>query len=208
MSNKKSPGKPFSIVSAEFITSSTSLSKCPPPDKPEFAFIGRSNVGKSSLINMLTSKPKLAKTSAQPGKTQTINHFLVNDSWYLADLPGYGYAKVSKSMREKFSAFISGYLKGRESLQCLFVLIDARHGPMPQDMAFMERIGTLGIPFARVFTKCDKISGRELKINIALHDKAMLEKWESLPDTFTTSAKTGTGRDKILLFVENTMTLI
>lgn len=208
MSNKLPTAKTVNIVSAEFITSSTSLSKCPSPDKPEFAFIGRSNVGKSSLINMLTGKPKLAKTSAQPGKTQTINHFLINGSWYLADLPGYGYAKVSKAMREKFSSFISGYLKGRESLECLFILIDSRHGPMPQDLAFMEKIGTLGIPFARVFTKSDKISGRELKLNIALHDKAMLETWESLPVTFVSSAKTGIGRDEILRFVENTMTLL
>jgi len=208
MSNKLPTAKTVNIVSAEFITSSTSLSKCPSPDKPEFAFIGRSNVGKSSLINMLTGKPKLAKTSAQPGKTQTINHFLINGSWYLADLPGYGYAKVSKAMREKFSSFIAGYLKGRESIECLFILIDSRHGPMPQDLAFMEKIGTLGIPFARVFTKSDKISGRELKLNIALHDKAMLETWESLPVTFVSSAKTGTGRDEILKFVENTMTLL
>jgi GTP-binding protein len=207
MSTKTSRVKKFNIVSAEFITSSTSLAMCPAPDKPEFAFIGRSNVGKSSLINMLTDKPKLAKISAQPGKTQTINHFLVNQSWYLADLPGYGFAKVSKSMREKFSSFISSYLKGRESLLCLFVLLDARHGPMAQDLAFMERIGNQGIPFARVFTKADKISRLILNKNIAAHDKAMLETWESLPPTFITSAKSGSGRDEILSFVENTITL-
>jgi len=207
MSNKPPSGKQMKIVSAEFITSSTGLSRCPAPDKPEFAFIGRSNVGKSSLINMLTNKPKLAKTSAQPGKTQTINHFLINDSWYLADLPGYGFAKVSKTMRSKFSTFIATYLKGRESLQCLFILLDSRHGPMAQDLAFMEKIGLMGIPFARVFTKADKISGRELNMNIAAHNKAMLESWESLPHTFVTSIKTSAGRDEIISFVENTITL-
>jgi GTP-binding protein len=207
MSTKRATSKGLIISSAEFITSSTGLSMCPPPDKPEFAFIGRSNVGKSSLINMITGRAKLAKTSALPGKTQTINHFLINQSWYLADLPGYGYAKVSRSMREKFSSFISGYLKGRDSLLCLFILIDARHGPMQQDLAFMQRIGNLGIPFARVFTKADKISGAELKRNLIAHDKAMLEDWESLPITFITSAKSGSGRDEILSFVEKTITL-
>jgi GTP-binding protein len=207
MSTKKEAAKKVNIVSAEFITSSTSLAMCPKPDKPEFAFIGRSNVGKSSLINMLTDRPKLAKISTQPGKTQTINHFLVNDSWYLADLPGYGYAKVSKVMREKFNSFISSYMKGRDSLLCLFVLLDGRHGPMTQDLQFMEKIGTLGIPFARVFTKADKVSQLVLNKNVIDHNKAMLESWESLPTTFITSAKTGAGREEILRFVENTITL-
>lgn len=195
------------ITSAEFVTSSTGVSMCPKPDKPEFAFIGRSNVGKSSLINMLTGKAKLAKTSAQPGKTQTINHFTINGSWFIADLPGYGYAKVSKSMREKFRRFIRTYLLNRENLMCLFVLLDARHGPMEQDMEFMEWLGENEIPFARVFTKSDKLSPAAVIKNIALHDKLMKEKWEALPETFTTSSKSGEGQEELLAFIEKTITL-
>jgi len=195
------------ITSAEFITSSTSVKMCPGADRPEFAFIGRSNVGKSSLINMLTSRPGLAKISAHPGKTQTINHFLVNNSWYLADLPGYGYARVSKAMRNNFERFISSYLLQRENMICLFVLLDSRHGPMKLDMEFMKNLGVNSIPFARVFTKADKISRREVNSNVGLHDKLMLETWESLPPTFITSTKSGAGRDEILGFISETSTI-
>jgi GTP-binding protein len=195
------------ILSAEYVGSSTGLNRCPKPDKPEFAFIGRSNVGKSSLINMLTGRNKLARTSVQPGKTRTINHFIINDSWFMADLPGYGYAKVSKTEREKFSKFIGEYLRGRDNLMCLFVLLDSRHGPMVVDMEFMEKLGRSGIPFARVFTKCDKLSVDAVSRNIELHDREMLKVWESLPQTFLTSAKTGTGRGEILGFIEETSTL-
>src|SRR5512133_558125 len=146
------------IHSATFIKSSPSLKDCPKPDRPEFGFIGRSNVGKSSLINMLTGWSKLAKTSSQPGKTRTINHFLVNDSWYLVDLPGYGYAKVAASQREKWNIASENYILKRENLVCLFVLIDSRHKPQASDLRFMEFLGTRGIPFARIFTKTDKIS--------------------------------------------------
>ncbi|MFO7575818.1 MAG: ribosome biogenesis GTP-binding protein YihA/YsxC [Bacteroidales bacterium] len=195
------------IVSAEYLTSCTGISKCPKPDKPEFAFIGRSNVGKSSLINMLTGRSKLAKTSVQPGKTRTINHFVINNSWFMADLPGYGYAKVSKTERVKFSKFINEYLTKRENLMCLFVLLDSRHGPMPVDMDFMERLGKDSIPFVRVFTKSDKLSVVAVGKNLELHDTEMLKVWESLPHTFVTSAKTGTGREDILSFIEETLTL-
>lgn len=195
------------IASAEYVSSCTGVSKCPKPDKPEFAFIGRSNVGKSSLINMLTGRNKLAKTSVQPGKTRTINHFIINNSWFVADLPGYGYAKVSKTEREKFSRFITQYLTKRENLMCLFVLLDSRHGPMSVDMEFMERIGKYGIPFARVFTKSDKISSEAVNRNLELHDIEMLKAWESLPLRFVTSAKDGTGREEILSFIEETLTL-
>ena len=187
--------------------SSTGISKCPKPDKPEFAFIGRSNVGKSSLINMLTGRNKLAKTSVQPGKTRTINHFLINTAWFIADLPGYGYAKVSKTERVKFSKFISEYLTKRDNLMCLFVLLDSRHGPMRVDLEFMERLGRDGIPFARVFTKADKLSSSAVGSNIELHDGEMLKMWESLPNTFITSAKNGNGREEILSFIGETLTL-
>jgi GTP-binding protein len=196
----------MNILSAEFVTSSTGVDKCPKPDRPEFAFIGRSNVGKSSLINMLTGKQKLAKTSASPGKTQTINHFTIDNSWYIADLPGYGYAKVSKSMRDKFARFINGYLMRRENLVCLFVLLDSRHGPLAQDISFMEKLGTNGIPFARIFTKADKLSANALNSNITLHDKEMLKAWEELPPTFISSSKNSLGKDAILSFIEETLT--
>jgi GTP-binding protein len=195
------------IDSAVYVSSCTGISKCPKPDKPEFAFIGRSNVGKSSLINMLTGRNKLAKTSVQPGKTRTINHFIINNSWFMADLPGYGYAKVSKTEREKFSKFITEYLTKRDNLMCLFVLLDSRHGPMPVDMDFMERLGIDGVPFARVFTKSDKLSESAFGKNLELHNNEMLKVWESLPHTFITSARNGTGREEVLSFIEETLTL-
>lgn len=194
------------IKSAEFVTSSTSVKMCPKEDKPEFAFIGRSNVGKSSLINMLTGRQGLAKTSTRPGKTQTINHFLVNNKWYLADLPGYGYAKVSKAMREKFERFITGYLRERMNLICLFVLIDARHEPMKIDLGFMENLGYNGIPFARIFTKADKVSSGVVQSNIHKHNSEMLKVWEDLPTSFVTSSKTGAGREDILNFIAESST--
>ncbi len=187
--------------------SCTGISKCPRPDKPEFAFIGRSNVGKSSLINLLTGRKGLAKTSVQPGKTRTINHFVINNSWFMADLPGYGYARVSKTEREKFSAFINEYLAKRDNLVCLFVLLDSRHGPMNADLEFMEKLGRNGIPFARVFTKADKLSSSAAGSNIRLHDNEMLKAWESLPPTFITSSRTGSGRDEILRFIDETLTI-
>jgi GTP-binding protein len=176
------------------------------PDKPEFGFIGRSNVGKSSLINMLTGFSKLAKTSSHPGKTRTINHFIVNESWYLVDLPGYGYAKVPVTQREEWNNASENYILKRENLVCLFVLIDSRHKPQLSDLRFMEFLGTGGIPFARIFTKTDKISSSLLEKSIQLYDNIMLEKWESLPVTFLSSAVKGNGRDEILAYIEELIT--
>ncbi|HEX2967884.1 MAG TPA: ribosome biogenesis GTP-binding protein YihA/YsxC [Bacteroidales bacterium] len=190
------------IHSARFVKSSPTLKECPAPDRPEFGFIGRSNVGKSSLINMLTGWSKLAKTSSQPGKTRTINHFIVNESWYLVDLPGYGFAKVPVSMREKWNKSTENYILKRENLICLFVLIDARHKPQPSDIKFMEFLGKMGIPFSRIFTKSDKLTKSELAKSVGLYDKVMLETWESLPATFISSAIDRKGRDEILGYIE------
>jgi GTP-binding protein len=195
------------INSATFVKSSAMVNQCPAPDKPEFAFIGRSNVGKSSLINMLTSRRSLAKISVNPGKTQTINHFLINDSWYLVDLPGYGYAKVSLKMRDQWDRLITYYVKNRENLVSLFVLIDSRHEPIASDIEFMENLGINHVPFARVFTKTDKISVKELENNIAANDQAMLKSWESLPPTFLTSAAKHSGRDELLVYINDAMKL-
>ncbi|MBN1387697.1 MAG: YihA family ribosome biogenesis GTP-binding protein [Bacteroidales bacterium] len=194
------------IRSARFIKSSTKLSDCPRADRAEYAFIGRSNVGKSSLLNMLAGRTKLAKISSTPGKTQTINHFLINDDWYLADLPGYGYAKVSKSSRKRWSGFIAEYITKRENLVSLFILIDSRHEPFKSDYEFMEFLGFNRIPFARIFTKSDKVSNSKLTGNIAVHDKLMLETWESLPPAFISSAGTQRGREDILKYIEETLT--
>lgn len=193
------------IHSASFIGSSTSFKQCPEPVKPEFAFIGRSNVGKSSLINMLTGYSRLALTSGNPGKTRTINHFLINDEWYLVDLPGYGYAKVSSRMREKWVKAVEEYILERENLACLFVLLDSRHEPQRSDTAFMEFLGINKVPFARVFTKADKISKNVLGRNIRIHDSEMLKGWETLPSTFISSAVARTGKDEILAFIEETL---
>lgn len=195
------------INSATFIKSSARVDQCPAPDKPEFAFIGRSNVGKSSLINMLTSRRSLAKTSVNPGKTQTINHFLINDAWYLVDLPGYGYAKVSQKMREQWNTLISYYVRKRENLVSLFVLIDSRHEPIASDLEFMENLGLNQVPFARVFTKTDKISSNELEKNIAAHNNAMMKNWDSLPPTFRTSSAKNSGRDELLDYIYESMKL-
>jgi GTP-binding protein len=193
------------IRSASYVTSSAKISQLPSPDLPEYAFIGRSNVGKSSLINMLVAKKGLAKISVNPGKTQTINHFLINESWYLVDLPGYGYARRSQKMREQWNRLFKSYITLRENLISLFVLIDIRHEPMPSDMALMERLALNGVPFARVFTKTDKVGPRVAERIKLLHDKTMLESWESLPPTFVTSAIKGTGRDELLNYIKETM---
>jgi GTP-binding protein len=190
------------IRSASFVKSSTTLKQCPDTTAPEFGFIGRSNVGKSSLINMLTGFSRLAKTSGSPGKTRTINHFLINDEWYLVDLPGYGYAKVPATMREKWIRSTRDYILKRDNLICLFVLIDSRLKPQKYDTGFMEFLGVSQVPFVRVFTKTDKLSRQALERSIKLYDEVMLNNWESLPVTFITSAVDRRGRDEILNFIQ------
>ncbi|HVW98074.1 MAG TPA: ribosome biogenesis GTP-binding protein YihA/YsxC [Mucilaginibacter sp.] len=189
------------IKSAEFICSNTQISKLPPPAKAEYAFIGRSNVGKSSLINMLTRKKGLAKTSQVPGKTQLINHFLINDSWYIVDLPGYGYARVSKNKKSDWDKFIHTYLDKRESLQCVMVLIDSRLEPQKIDLEFCNWLGEKGLPFVLVFTKADKQSSVKTDQNIAKFRKALLASFEEVPAHFVTSSETQLGREEILNFI-------
>lgn len=193
------------IRSAVYVKSSAKIGQMPPPDLPEFAFTGRSNVGKSSLLNMLVSKKGLAKISRQPGKTQLINHFLINDSWYLVDLPGYGYARVSQKMRAEWDKLFISYITHRENLISLFVLIDGRHEPMAADLAFMELLALNGVPFARVFTKSDKLSVAEAERIRAVHDRVMLERWESLPPSFVTSATKGMGKEELLEYITRNM---
>ena len=193
------------IHSAAFIKSSPTLKECPAPEKPEFGFIGRSNVGKSSLINMLTGWSKLAKTSVQPGKTRTINHFAVNDSWYLVDLPGYGYAKVPVKLREKWVKATEQYILRRENLVSLFVLLDVRHKPQKSDLEFMEFLGNNSIPFARVFTKSDKLTITALENSVMQYNTEMMKNWESLPVSFITSAVKANGRDEILNYIEESI---
>jgi GTP-binding protein len=190
------------IKTAEFVISNTKPENCPKPDRPEYAFIGRSNVGKSSLINMLTDHSNLAKTSGRPGKTQLINHFLINNSWYLVDLPGYGYAKASKGERKKWEEFIQRYLTKRENLINTFVLIDSRLEPQKIDLEFMSWCGEKGIPFAMVFTKIDKLSSSALQKNVAVYRKEMLKYWEEMPPVFTTSAESKFGQEKLLNYIE------
>ncbi len=189
------------INSAKFVISNTDVSKCPNEPYPEYAFIGRSNVGKSSLINMLTGHKNLAKTSGKPGKTQLINHFLINDNWYLVDLPGYGYAKVSKDKRKTFQKFIKDYFNKRMQLACTFVLIDSRHEPQKIDLEFMEFLGENGIPFCIVFTKTDKLGKTGLEKNLAHYKKVMLKSWEEMPTTFLTSSVDSSGKKEILSFI-------
>jgi len=189
------------INSAKFVISNTDVGKCPNEPYPEYAFIGRSNVGKSSLINMLTGHKSLAKTSGKPGKTQLINHFLINDNWYLVDLPGYGYAKVSKDKRKTFQKFIKDYFNKRMQLSCTFVLIDSRHEPQKIDLEFMEFLGENGIPFCIVFTKTDKLGKTGLEKNLAHYKKVMLESWEEMPTTFLTSSVDSSGKKEILSFI-------
>lgn len=190
------------IKSAEFIISNAVVSKCPNTSNPEYAFIGRSNVGKSSLINMLTGNSKLAKTSATPGKTMLINHFLINKEWYLVDLPGYGYAKRSKKDKEKLEIMISSYILKREQMINLFLLIDCRHEPQKIDMEFMEWLGENGVPFSIVFTKADKLGGSKLSQNISNYLKEIKKQWEELPPYFITSSENKTGRKEILDYIE------
>ncbi len=189
------------IRSAAYVVSSPDLAGCPPPDRPEFAFIGRSNVGKSSLINMLCNNQKLAKTSATPGKTQLINHFSVNDEWYLVDLPGYGFAKVAQSARNRWEQMIENYLRKRENLRTVFVLIDARHEPQRIDLDFLSRLGRWGVPFSLVFTKADKETQRVVSRNVKAFGAKMLETWQFLPQQFVTSAVKKQGRENILAYI-------
>jgi GTP-binding protein len=193
------------IHSATFVRSSPTLRECPASTKPEFGFIGRSNVGKSSLINMITGWSKLAKTSVKPGKTRTINHFIINEKWYLVDLPGYGYAKVPVKLREKWVKETENYILRRENLICLFVLLDSRLTPQKSDLRFMEFLGNKQIPFARVFTKSDKLSKIALETAIEKYDMEMMERWESMPATFVSSAINGDGRDEILSYIEESI---
>lgn len=193
------------IKSAEFVISNTELSKCPKPDQPEFAFIGRSNVGKSSLINLLTNRKDLAKTSGKPGKTQTINHFKVNDAWYLVDLPGYGYAGVSRTARKGWGAMIENYLLKRENLYCTFVLVDARHEPQKKDIEFLTWLGERGIPLAVVLTKSDKLKRNELAKSVSRYKKKLLESWEELPPIFVTSAEKKIGNKELLDYIHKAM---
>ena len=192
------------IKKADFIISNTDINKCPEPNKPEYAFIGRSNVGKSSLINMLVNKKNLAKTSGKPGKTQVINHFLINENWYIVDLPGYGYASVSKQKRTDFAQIIKQYLTKRKNLMSVFVLIDSRLKPQKIDIEFMAWLGELRIPFVICFTKQDKLSKSESEINLMNYKKEMLKYWEYLPQFFKTSSSKNRGKNEILEFIDAT----
>ena len=191
------------ITSAEFVISNTDVQKCPPTTCPEYAFIGRSNVGKSSLINMLTGRKGLAMTSATPGKTLLINHFLINKSWFLVDLPGYGYAQRGKKVQEQIKRIIESYILHREQMTCLFLLIDSRLPPQAIDLAFIEWLGENWIPFAIVFTKADKVSNEKLNNNIKTYLKKLKEQWEELPPYFITSSEKRMGREEILDYIES-----
>jgi GTP-binding protein len=192
------------VLQADFVMSNSDYKKCPAPNLPEYAFIGRSNVGKSSLINMITGRKSLAKISGTPGKTQLINHFKIDNAWYLVDLPGYGYAKTSKTERAKFMKMIYSYMENRDNLMCVFQLIDSRVKPQENDLKFMEWMGQKGIPFVIVFTKTDKLKGNELHKNITNYKKELLKVWESLPRMFESSSTTKEGREEIIQFVKNT----
>lgn len=196
------------IKSAEFVISNSQVSKCPTTGLPEYAFIGRSNVGKSSLINMLTGKKGLAMTSQKPGKTQLINHFIINDAWYLVDLPGYGYARLSKDGREKLKKMIEDYTLERKELVCLFVLVDSRHEPQKIDLEFIQWLGEEGVPFALVFTKADKLTKGRLASNLEAYKARLLEEWEELPPIFVTSSEQQLGRDELLSYIEGINTTL
>jgi|TARA_R110001592_G_scaffold66909_4_gene205420 GTP-binding protein len=189
------------IRSADFVMSNSNVINAPKERIPEYAFIGRSNVGKSSLINMLMERKDLAKISGKPGKTQLINHFKINDEWFLVDLPGYGYAQISKKKRTIFQYFIENYFKEREQLVCTFVLIDSRHDPQKIDIEFMQFLGENQIPFCLVFTKADKLGSSKLNKQISAYKKILLDSWETLPMTFLTSSSTGLGRKEFLDFI-------
>jgi len=191
------------IKQARFLISNTDVKKCPAPDRPEYAFIGRSNVGKSSLINMLVGQNSLAKVSVKPGKTQLINHFIIDESWYLVDLPGYGYAKISISVKEKFQKLISNYILNRENLYCLFVLIDVRHAAQQIDIEFITWLGENHIPFAIIFTKADKLGKVSVAKNVGAYTQELKKLWEELPSILVSSSLDGTGRDEIISFIEN-----
>lgn len=190
------------INSADFVVSNSNVEKCPSDRLPEYAFIGRSNVGKSSLINMLTERKSLAKTSGRPGKTQLINHFLINKNWYLVDLPGYGYARVSKSTKKVFQKFITAYFEQREQLVCAFVLVDSRHEAQKIDLEFMEYLGEKQIPFCIIFTKADKLKPGGLNNRIEAYKAKMLETWVEMPQYFITSSSNGIGREEVLNYIE------
>ncbi|MCC4214120.1 ribosome biogenesis GTP-binding protein YihA/YsxC [Leeuwenhoekiella parthenopeia] len=193
----------MSIKTAEFLVSNSNVAKCPKNNLPEYAFIGRSNVGKSSLINMLTDRKNLAKTSGRPGKTQLINHFIINQSWYLVDLPGYGYARVSKKVKKEFQKFITQYFEEREQLVSAFVLIDCRHEPQPIDKEFMQYLGEKQIPFSIIFTKADKLKPKALERNIENYKQELLAgAWAEMPNYFVSSATNTTGKDEIINYIE------
>ena len=189
------------IKTAEFVVSNQDVDKCPSNSLPEYAFIGRSNVGKSSLINMLTSRKNLAKTSGRPGKTQLINHFIINKNWYLVDLPGYGYARVSKTQKKVFQKFITAYFEKRKQLVCAFVLVDIRHKPQPTDLSFMAYLGQHQIPFSIIFTKADKLKPKAIENYIEDYTSILLETWEEIPNYFITSSTKGNGRDDLLNYI-------
>ena len=190
------------IKTAEFVVSNSDVAKCPKNPIPEYAFIGRSNVGKSSLINRLTGRKSLAKTSGRPGKTQLINHFIINNNWHLVDLPGYGYAKVSKTVKKKFQQFITDYFLRREQMVWAFVLIDIRHEPQKIDLEFMQWMGENDIPFSIVFTKSDKLKPKAIERNINNYIQTLLETWETAPKYFVTSSSSGTGREELLEYID------
>ena len=191
------------ITSAEFVMSNSDVKKCPNSSLPEYAFIGRSNVGKSSLINMLTNRKNLAKTSGRPGKTQLINHFLINKNWHLVDLPGYGYARVSKSSKKTFQKFITQYFTVREQLVTAFVLVDIRHEPQPIDLEFMQWLGENGLPFSIVFTKADKLKPKAIERQVENYKNVLLETWEEIPNYFITSSSKKIGGDALLDYIDN-----
>ncbi|GAA4289940.1 ribosome biogenesis GTP-binding protein YihA/YsxC [Aestuariibaculum suncheonense] len=190
------------IKTAEFVMSNSDVAKCPKSMLPEYAFIGRSNVGKSSLINMLTNRKSLAKTSGRPGKTQLINHFLINKNWHLVDLPGYGYARVSKSTKKVFQKFITEYFSKREQLVTAFVLVDIRHEPQSIDLEFMQWLGENGIPFSIIFTKADKLKPKAIENHVEAYQNILLETWEDMPNYFVTSSSKEIGKDDVLNYID------
>ena len=190
------------IKQAAFVVSNTQVAKCPTHKLPEYAFIGRSNVGKSSLINMLTNYKGLAKTSSKPGKTQLINHFLINKEWYLVDLPGYGYAKVSKQSKKTFQQFITDYFKKRRELVSAFVLVDIRHEPQKIDLEFMQWLGENAIPFAIVFTKADKLTEKQIQEHVTSYSEILVQQWEEMPPYFITSSENRLGKEDLLSYIE------
>ncbi|MGP1478281.1 MAG: ribosome biogenesis GTP-binding protein YihA/YsxC [Capnocytophaga sp.] len=192
----------MAIKKAEFVMSNSQVSKCPKENLPEYAFIGRSNVGKSSLINMLTNQKSLAKTSGRPGKTQLINHFKIDNSWFLVDLPGYGYARVSKTTKRVFQQFITKYFEERTQLVSAFVLVDVRHEPQKIDVAFMQWLGEHNIPFAIIFTKADKLKPLAIERNVAAYQQVLLETWEEFPPYFVTSAENRVGKEELINYIE------